>query len=192
MPGAHFLWMVLLPALDEAGLRDKNAWASDRRDLQSPASPSEGAVGLLDLLLSGLPEGGGGRQCRRQQLITAVGALGSQLGWSAWVNFYHRHRYVSTAAPVDVPLPKLLEPTAVRTAITLEAEKTPPSPEEKSPHKETTVPFDRPSREEDTSSRQRGVISNRREFVEDLRRREYGRGVELDETANNGLRLLPV
>ncbi|KAL7064509.1 hypothetical protein AAHC03_05681 [Spirometra sp. Aus1] len=146
---------VLLPALDEAGLRDKNAWASDRRDLQSPASPSGGSVGLLDLLLSGLPEGGG-RHCRRQQLITAVGALGSQLGWSAWVNFYHRHRYVSTAAPADVPLPKSLEPTVVRTAITLVAEETPASPEEKSPHKETTVPLDRPSREEGTSSCQGG------------------------------------
>ncbi|VDN16848.1 unnamed protein product [Dibothriocephalus latus] len=185
---------VILPALDEAGLRDKNAWAVDRRDFQAPSSSTSttagGSVGLLDLLLSETPAGGA-RHCRRQHLITAVGALGSQLGWPAWVDFYQRHRYVSNAAaaPVDVALPRSLEPRVVDTTITTEAKQTPPPSRETSPSREPMELPNAPSKEEETSIIQTGLTSNRREFVENLRRREYGRGVELDETANKLLQL---
>ncbi len=103
----------------------------------------------------------------RPDLVTAVGIIGAQLSLPSWMAEFRSHRL--TLERVDVA-----QPTPTKAA---------------SPHQ--TLPEFLPVEEDEAHIEEETVpvimseeIGDRREFIEHLRRTEFGQGIELGEQAS--------
>ncbi len=103
----------------------------------------------------------------RPDLVTAVGIIGAQLSLPSWMAEFRSHRLTLERVDVAQPIPtKAASPHQTLPALL-------PVEEEEAHIEEETVPI--------TMSEE---IGDRREFIEHLRRTEFGQGIELGEQAS--------
>ncbi|VDM30597.1 unnamed protein product [Hydatigera taeniaeformis] len=145
----------------------------------------ERGEGLEDLVRSAT------QSYEKDRIVTGIGVVGGQLGWSHWIELFKAHRLPSAEHVDYAPscqftkslVPSYLEPshkTPLPSVQILSADVMEPSLHD-------VTEFDAHSAESSIAGEE---STDCREFVENLRRTEFGLGVELDPKTSSLLRRL--
>ncbi|CAL8070011.1 unnamed protein product [Calicophoron daubneyi] len=159
---------IIVPCLDKAGLRSASSWATDVSDVDGQSLLSH--IFSSDAFFTA-PE-------KRQHLISAVGTLGLQLAWPAFIRFFESHR-LNRCKDVTILPARLTPPEASFTkGVDLET-----SAEDSPAQQDRCVSPDVVTPKHAIQPLPEQNASDRETFISDLRRREFGCGAELDPEA---------
>ncbi|OON19396.1 hypothetical protein X801_04735, partial [Opisthorchis viverrini] len=168
---------ILVPCLDEAGLRSKNSWANDLSDVVSPG-PTPKTTGFIQQLLDLVDLERSHNQ--RFTLTCALGSLGLQLGWPSFVTYFEEERLKQRSTYTSPPLVGVTVQPAFEVPLLANIQ----HPLALSP---ISVETDKIDRDLSTSipniTNQPTNMADRETFITELRRREFGCGAELTQEA---------